>query len=197
MDVWGVRPGQVNPFISVSDLRTEIHAVIFGSINVPAQGRPVVLRELTDTTCPACWSKDDGNSRRANCTYCQGEGYQFTERLVTMVLFQGVAPIYKPAILGSGKYPEGGYGYTDPERVTIYCEWNIWPNYERYTLPANSAPNKLFEVKIDANGNAVFDPTTRQPIRAAKWKVLSVTPMFGDGGRVEFFELGAEKETVA
>lgn len=197
MNPWGVPPGQIDPYLSTTDMRAQMHALIFGAVDVMAQGRPFILRELSDKVCKGCWSKDDGNSKRSNCPYCQGEGYEFTERMVKMILFSGVAPVYKPAILGSGQYPTSGYGYTDPERATVYCEWSIWPNYERYTLPSNQAPNKLFEVKVDSDGNAVWDLKAKMPIRTAKWKILSVTPIFGDGGRLEYFELGAEKEVVA
>ena len=113
-----------------------------------------------------------------------------------MAQFYGVAPVYKPAVLGSGQYPAASWGYSDPNRSTIYCEWSVWPNYERYTLPDNSAPDKLFEVKVDTNGSAVWDIPSRQPVRASKWKILSVTPISGDGGRIEFFECGCEKETA-
>jgi hypothetical protein len=52
-------------------------------------------------------------------------------------------------------------------------------------------------VKVDSNGNAVWNLIARQPIRTAKWKILSVTPISGDGGRVEYFEVGCEKEVIA
>jgi len=196
-DIWADPQDRISPYVSTSDLREAMHTVIFGSVDFIGQGRPVILRELTDTVCPGCWSKNDGNSRISNCIYCQGEGYQFRERMATMVLFAGIAPVYKAGIFGTGQYPEAGFGYTDPVKATIYCEWNVFPNYERYTLPNNSSPDKLFEVKVDRFGNAVYDATTKQPIRTAKWKILSVTPMFGDHGRVEFIELSCEKEIIA
>jgi len=196
MNPWAVPVGTIDPYQSVTDMRVQMHNVLFGSADVPSQGRPFILRELTDTTCTACWDTD-GGSHRSECPYCDGEGYEFRERMITMALFYGVAPVYKPAVLGTGQYPLAGWGYSDPDRSTVYCEWSIWPNYERYTLPVNSAPDKLFEVKVDSNGQAVWDLVAHQPIRTAKWKILSVTPISGDGGRVEYFEIGCEKEVIA
>jgi hypothetical protein len=121
-------------FSSMIDMREELHKVIFGGLDLPAQGIPVVLREFNDQPCPACWDAAAGGSRLANCVYCQGEGYQFTERIVKMALFAGVAPVYKPSILGSGQYPQADYGYTDPSRYTGYCEWNKLPEEQRLSL---------------------------------------------------------------
>jgi hypothetical protein len=182
-------------FATMIDMREEMHKVIFGSVDVPAQGQPVILREFNDIHCPACWSDDQGGSRLPNCRYCDGEGYQFTERAITAVLFAGVAPVYKPAILGSGQYPLSDYGDTDPNRYTGYVEWNVYINYDRYTLPENKTPDKLYQIKVDPNGLAVVDQTGN-PVRAAKWKILSLTPIRGDHGRVEYTELGLIKENT-
>ncbi len=197
MDPWPVPPGKIDPYQSTTDMREQMHVVLFGSADFIAQGQPVILRELTDNVCMACWSPTEGNSSRSNCPYCQGEGYQFSERFLTMALFPGVAPVYKPGVLGTGQYPEAGYGYTDPNRATVYCEWSVWPNYERYTQPSNESPNKLYQLKVDIDGNVVWNIPGKVPIRSAKWKILSFTPILGDHGRVEYFELGAEKEIAA
>ena len=193
---WAVPAGTIDFYQSSTDMRVEMHNVLFGSPDVPPQGRWFILRELTDTTCTACWSPD-GGTHRANCPYCDGEGYQFRERMIVMALFYGVAPVYKPSVLGTGQYPAAQWGYTDPDRATAYAEWSTWPNYERYTLPDNSAPDKLFEVKTDSNGQAMRDIAKKSPIRVAKWKMLSITPITGDGGRVEYFEIGLDKEVIA
>lgn len=198
MDFYGPSNSQYgDPFSTIINMRDEMHKVIFGSIDVPAQGQMVILREFNDMTCPACWSEDGGGTKDINCTYCMGEGYQFTERIVTMALFAGVAPVYKPSILGTGQYPLSGYGDTDPNRYTGYTEWTTWPNFERYTLPQNQTPNKLYQIKVDGNGRPVFDSQSGQPVRAAKWKILSVTPIRGDNSQVSYFELGLIKENVS
>lgn len=197
MDFYGTAPsGGVNVYTTGISMRDEMHNVIFGSQDVPAQGQPVILREFNDITCPGCWDANQGGSRRLNCTYCQGEGYQFTERMVTMALFAGVAPVYKPSILGTGQYPLTDYGNSDPNRYTGYCEWNVYPNYERYTLPQTKTPDKMYQVKVDGSGNVVYG-ANKQPIRSAKWKIFAPIPIFGDQGRVEYFELGLIKENIS
>lgn len=197
MDFYGSpSSGNGNVFSQAIDMREEMHNVIFGNPDVPAQGQPVILREFNDTVCPGCWDPIQGGSRRLNCRYCQGEGYQFTERMVTMVLFAGVAPVYKPSILGTGQYPLTSYGNSDPNRYTGYCEWDVYPDYDKYTLPKNKTPDKLYQVKVDGSGNVVYG-SDRQPVRAAKWKILAPIPILGDQGRVEYFELGLIKEVVS
>jgi hypothetical protein len=173
------------------DLRTELHSLIYGRVDITPQGKQVVLRRMLDQTCPTCWDPKAGASTRPDCPYCDGEGFMWSETLENMFIAHGVAPIYKPGILGTGQYPQGDYGYTDPGKASIYAEYSVYPNYEKYTLQVNPAYDKLFELKVDAYGNTVFPHT-----RSAVWKLLSVTPIFGDYGRVEYFELGAEKVNI-
>lgn len=173
------------------DLREEMHAILFGRVDIIAQGRPFILRKMTDDHC-VCWDVSSGSSKTPNCRYCDGEGYYWTELQFTMWLASGVAPVYKPGFLANGQYPQAGLGYTDPNRGTAYCEWNVFVDYERYTLPSNQNPDKLYPLKVDPSG-AMHTPI----VRTAKYKILNVTPLHGDFGRVEFFELSLEKEIVA
>jgi hypothetical protein len=201
MDYWGTTDtattgaGGVD-FSATIDMRVEMHKVLFGGVDMPPQGQYVVLREFNDVPCPACWDPNGGGTRRSNCSFCQGESYQFTERIVTAGIFAGVAPVYKPAILGSGQYPLAAYGDTDPNRYTGYVEWNVYLNYERYTLPQALTPDKLYQLKVNGDGSLATDGTG-QPIRSAKWKILSTTPIRGDNATVAYFELGLIKENVS
>lgn len=179
------------PDMESIDLRAELHAILFGRVDILPQGRPFLLRQMTDTKC-VCFDPTTGNSKNPNCKYCGGEAYYWTETQWTMWMAQGVAPIYKPGFLANGQYPQNQIGYTDPNRGTLYCEFNVFPNYERYTLPTNPAPDKLYALKVDDNGGEVFPP-----VRINKWKIMNVVPLFGDFGRVEFFELTLEKEIIA
>jgi hypothetical protein len=173
------------------DLREEMHALLFGRLDLLPQGRPFILRRMTDTKC-VCWDLSSGGSKTPNCKYCGGEGYYWTETEFTMWMAQGVAPVYKPGFLANGQYPQEQIGYTDPNRATCYCEYTIFPDYERYTLPTNPSPDKIYALKVDANGNKQIPI-----VRTGKWKILNVVPLHGDFGRVEFFELTAEKEIVS
>ena len=165
------------------------------------QGRTVILRRMTNTTCPGCWDPKTGGSVRPNCRYCQGEGWQFHETQEIMALYRGVAPVYKPGVLATGEYPQNAMGYTDQNRCTAYVEVfrddgsQVYPDYERYTLQTAKAYDKLYETKVDPEGEPIIDSSGRFT-RTAKWKVLSVVPTHGDNGRVEFWELGLEKENV-
>lgn len=172
------------------DLREEMHAILFGRADLLAQGRPFILRRMTDTKC-VCWDSTTGGSKTPNCRYCGGEGYYWTETEHTMWLASGVAPVYKPGFLANGQYPQAQLGYTDPNRGTCYCEYTTFPDYERYTLPANPAPDKLYALKVNDSGARHYPA-----VRTSKWKILNVTPLHGDFGRIEFFELSLEKEII-
>lgn len=173
------------------DLREELHAIIFGRVDLTPQGKQVILRRMMDQVCVACWDEHAGASTRANCPYCGGEGHMWSETFETVYIAHGVAPVYKPGILGTGIYPQDSYGYTDPNKATMYAEYSVYPDYEKYTVQVNKSYDKMYELKVDMNGN-----TVHPIVKAAKWKLLSVTPIFGDYGRVEYFELGTEKENV-
>lgn len=182
---------ELYPDLTNIDLREELAAILYGRVDIIAQGRGFILRQLTDAKC-VCWDTTSGGSKTPNCRYCDGEGYYWTEQQFTMWMASGVAPVYKPGFLANGQYPQAQLGYTDPNRATAYCEYTVFPNYERYTFPSNPAPDKLYQLKVDSVGGTVVPL-----IRTAKWKILNVTPLFGDFGRVEFFELSLEKEIVA
>lgn len=197
MDFYGTGPaGTGYNFASQIDMRAEIHKVLFGASDFVAQGQLVVLREFNDVQCPGCWNVNQGGSSDPNCVYCQGEGYQFTERFVTAAIFAGVAPVYKPSILGTGQYPVADYGDTDPNRYTGYVEWNTYLNYQRYTVPQFETPDKLYQLVVGPTGKPVTD-NFGVPLREAKWKLLSITPIRGDQGRIEYFELGMMHEVIS
>jgi hypothetical protein len=184
------------------DLREEMHAVLHGRADITAQGRQVILRRISDNTCPACWNETTAGSSRPNCPYCKGEGYQFHETSEIMAIFRGVTPVYKPGVLATGEYPQSSMGYTDENRGTGYVEVfredgsQVYPDYERYTFQTHKSYDKLYELKVDPDGDLARDSKTGRYIRCLKWKVLSVIPIYGDNGRVEFFELAMEKENV-
>jgi hypothetical protein len=173
------------------DLRAEMAALIHGRVDMTPQGKQVVLRRMSNQTCNVCWDPKSGGSTRPHCPYCDGCGYLWSETIETCFMAHGVAPIYKPGILGTGQYPQSSYGYIDPQKLTIYFEYFVYPNYEAYTYQTNKSYDIMFELKVDYNGN-----TIHPHVRAGKWKVLTVTPMFGDYGRVEFFEVGCEKSNT-
>lgn len=168
------------------NLREEMHAILFGRIDVVAQGRPVVLRKLTNTVC-ACWDGVTGGPI-GSCPYCQGEGYQFHETIETMYIAMGVAPVYKPGYLASGQYPQAQYGYDDPNRATGYCSHTVYPDYSRYSNGDVKAFDNIYDLLVKDEGGIKYPIT-----RIAKYRVLNLTPLHGDFGRVEFFELSLAK----
>ena len=90
------------------------------------------------------------------------------ERIITMCLFRGVAPIYKPGNLATGQYPQADFGYISPDRATGFCEHDVFPNYERYTNDEAARYDMLYELKVAPAGG-----TARPLVRTAKWKILT------------------------
>jgi hypothetical protein len=182
---------------SAIDLREELSALLRGRADLVPQGREVILRRIRDEHCTVCWDPTAGGSSRQMCKYCQGEGYLFSETLELVYLTRGVAPVYKPGNLGTGKYPQADYGYADPNRATCFIEAVTpdgrvtFPDYERYTLQQHDAYDKLFELKVTLDGE-----TAHPLVRTAVWKVLTAVPYHGDYGRIEFLELGLEKQNI-
>jgi hypothetical protein len=107
----------------------------------------------------------------------------FRKSIVKMAVFRGLAPVYKPGVQATGQYPGSDWGYSDPDRATAFCEYTVFPDYERYTLQTHSAFDKLYELKVDSDGQ-----TVRPILRSSKWKVMNVSPIHGDNGWVEYFE---------
>lgn len=179
------------------DLRQELSDLLRGRADLVPQGREVILRRMTDDRCPVCWDATSGGTTRQNCKYCQGEGRLWRETRELVFMVRGVAPVYKPGTLGTGKYPQADYGYADPNRATCYLEAVspdgrvTFPNYERYTLQEHDSYDMLFELKVTDDGE-----TAHPVVRTAKWKVLTLVPYHGDYGRVELIELGLEKANV-
>jgi hypothetical protein len=177
------------PDISGIDLREEFDALLYGRSDVTPIGRQIMLRRIIDQKC-VCWDELKGGPNRL-CIYCQGEGYLWRETQETMAVFRGIAPVYKPGTMATGQYPQADYGYTDPNNGTAYARYSTYPDYERYTIPQHLSYDKMYELKVDDNGNLSYPL-----IRTIKWKVLSVVPLMGDFGRVEMFELALEKINI-
>jgi hypothetical protein len=91
------------------------------------------------TTNRKCISKSASQSglRRisspAHCRYCDGEAYMWRERVVKLIVFRGVAPVYKPGNLATGQYPQADFGSVEPDKATVYCEYSVFPDYEKFT----------------------------------------------------------------
>jgi hypothetical protein len=177
------------PEAHVLDLREEMDHILFGSFDMPGVGRPLLIRFIQDTHC-ACWDSATG-SPNPHCGFCQGEGYQFTEQPTVGYIARNFGGVQNPSTVISQQSALDTYGYTDAQRALVFLRYDTFPNYERYMRPDHPAYDKLYELKVDDSGTAVFPV-----VRAAKWRIKSVTPHHGDGGRIEYFEIGAEKENL-
>lgn len=171
------------------DLRDEMAEIIYGGAFQPGVGRPVIVRRLTDKHC-GCW---DGLSGSANprCPACQGEGYQFRETQHLMYIARNFGTVLGSSTPITQQNQLAPAGITDSQRAVAYAEYDVFPDYERYTRPSHRAMDKLYELKVTAEGD-LYHPI----VRTAKWKIRSVTPQHGDFGRVEYLELGLDAENL-
>jgi hypothetical protein len=92
----------------------------------------------------------------------------WSERIIKICFFRGVAPVYKPGNLATGQYPQGDMGYVSSDRATSFCEYSVFPNYERYTNDEQARYDMLYELKVAASGR-----TVSPLVRTAKWEILT------------------------
>jgi hypothetical protein len=169
-------------------LRDELKSILYGDILEPGKGRPVLIRRLTDQKC-VC--QVEQGSIDSNCAYCGGEGWLWSETLNTTYIAKNFGTVLNASNVIKSQSALSLYGYTDENRAVAYVEYDVFPNYERYLRPDHPAYDSIYEIKVDESGNMV-----RPVVRTAKWALKSVTPQHGDFGRIEFFELGLEKQNV-
>jgi hypothetical protein len=89
------------PTIANIDGRDQFERLLRGDIGLPAIGRQAILRRMTNTPC-ACWDGVTGGPIYY-CSYCQGEGYQFTEEDICLFMADGTAPMCKRGNFGTGQ----------------------------------------------------------------------------------------------
>ena len=184
----GVNNGLYYPRLKSFDLRFEMHELLYGNYDQAPIGRPLLLRRIKDQKC-VCWVSTEGGGD-PNCKYCGGEGYLWTETLETGYITRNFGSVQNPATVISQENRLAQLGYEDENRALCFFEYTVFPNYERYLRPDHPSFDSLYELKVDPDGTL-----TRPVIRTAKWNVRSATPHQGDGGRVEFFELGLDKKS--
>lgn len=177
------------PELTGFDLREQFQLLLDGSFEDAGIGRPVIYRKLSNTTCK-CFV-DLSGSPDPNCSYCDGEGYLFTEEIKIVYLSKNFGSVLGSSTQINQQSQTSDYGVSDSSRCLAFMFWYDVPDYERYSIPTRPAPDKLFELKTLPDGE--MDPNQ---IRTECWRIRSLTAHHGDNGRVEFFELGCEKVTV-
>jgi hypothetical protein len=171
------------------DLREEFEWIMLGNFENAGIARPAVYRKLSNIQCQ-CFNVLTG-SPDANCIYCQGEGYLFTEAVKQVYFAKNFGSVLGSSTQIQQQSQLAAYGVTDSNRSLGFMFWYDIPDYERYSIPTRPAPDKLFELKTGPEGGE--DPAM---IRTEEWRIRSVTAHHGDNGRVEYFELGLEKVSV-
>lgn len=177
------------PPATTFDLRDELHSFLEGDFVNPGAGQAMLIRRITDQKC-VCFNDANGSPNPA-CRRCQGEGYMWRETLNVGYIGKNVGSVLSGASSIPNQNQTAAWGTSDENRALAYFEFDVFPNYERYMRPEHPTYDKVYELKVDEEGNLI------QPvIRTAKWKIRSLTPHRGDHGRIEFFELGVDKESV-
>ena len=117
--------------------------------------RYVKASTLTNTTCTACWDQTSGGSNNPHCRYCDGEGYMWSERIVKICFFRGVAPVYKPGNLATGQYPQADFGYLASDRATGFLRILDLPQLRALHQRPGARYDMLYELKVAASGRTV------------------------------------------
>jgi hypothetical protein len=182
-------PQEWYPQNRIFDLREELRTMLYGDQDNPGIGQQVLIRRLLDRHC-ACWDGLRG-SPKPDCRYCQGEGWQFIETANVVYIARNFGSVLNPSSVIMRQQVLAPYGLTDENRALGFAEFDVFPNYERYLKPEHPSYDKVYELKVDADGELI------QPvIRTAKWKISSITTHRGDNGAPQYHELGLEKINV-
>lgn len=171
------------------DLRDELHGLLYGDYIQEGIGQHVLIRRITSQKCE-CFNDTSGSPNPA-CGYCQGEGYLFTETLEFGYVGRNIGSVLSGASSIPNQNQTAAWGTSDENRALGYFEHSVFPNYERYLRPDHPTYDKIYELKVDAEGGLI-----QPPVRTAKWKIRSLTPHRGDQGRVEYHEVGLDKESL-
>lgn len=177
------------PEAKTFDLRDEFRGLLYGDFIQQGIGQKVLIRRIYDQKC-VCFNQSSG-SANPSCVRCQGEGYLWTETLETGYIGKNIGSVLSGASSIPNQNQTAAWGTADENRALGYFEHSAFPNYERYMRPDHPTYDKIYELKVDDDGEMI-----QPPVRTAKWKIRSLTPHRGDAGRVEFVECGLDKENV-
>ena len=177
------------PELASFDLREEFEKLLYGSYDGPPIYQTVMVRFIQDEKC-ACFDANSG-SPDALCPWCNGEGFLFDEVLKDCYIARNWGNVLNPSSVIQRQNFLGPYGYTDENRAMAYMDYKAFPRYERYLKPEHPTYDKLYELKVDDNGELSYPL-----VRVAKWNMKSVTAHHGDWGRIEYFEIGLEKQNI-
>jgi len=171
------------------DIRSNFDEFIDGSPMESPKGRPIVHRKITNTPC-ACWDESRGGGD-PNCTYCDGEGFLWSE-IFTVAYFAsnfGNVTGAAPAVTRNADLQP--LGFVDDSKCVAFMKADAFPDYSSYLNRSRRVYDAVYEVQLNPDGT-VFYPL----VRAAKWRVNILTPHHGDYGKVEYFELVLEKKNA-
>jgi len=171
------------------DLRDELATILHGDFTQPGVAQKVLVRRIRDQKC-VCFETSTG-SPDPTCRYCGGEGFLWRETMEDTYVAKNFGSVINPSAVISEQNAVAAVGTLDENRCLAFFEYTAFPNYERYLRPDHPVCDKLYELKVDFEGRLVYPL-----VRTAKWKIKSLTPHRGDNGRVEFFEVGCEKESL-
>ena len=177
------------PEMATFDVREEIHNILFGDYSKPGIGQPVLLRRIKNQRC-ACFDDPTG-SPGTDCTFCEGEGYLWLETPAVMRIAKNFGSVIGSSVSIPQTNVLASAGVIDDSRAVAWCEYDVFPDYERYLIPSHPTYDKLYELKVDDEGEVIVPH-----IRVRKWKMKSVTPIQGQNGRIEFFECGLSTESL-
>lgn len=170
------------------DLRAKLHSLLFGDRYHPPQGRPVIVRHMTNV-CPCITGSlgalpsdaDKGQKYRDPdplCSICNGEGYLFTESPYTAwrSTIDNAASIL-------GIYFQRQPGFTADIGFAFFFE---------NTVPVHNL-DKIFELALDKDGgnppvNPAIGPIiTDLSVRKWRYRITKVIDYRSDNAEVDFY----------
>lgn len=169
------------------DLRATMDAILFGDRWHPPEGKPVVLRHMTGV-CPCIAGgpgslvsdKDKGQLHRdpdPTCSICQGDGFTFTEKVVTAWRSLADSPA---AVIQTFEQRVPG--------ITANTGFNF---YFRYDTDISSL-DKIWELRLSIEG---AKPVNIDLInRSDKYRIQDLITYRADNARIEYIQAITEIE---
>jgi hypothetical protein len=167
--------------VDVVDLRREFDNLVLGSQGETPIGRPFILRRMQRdssenlTPCSCVNSITHEPDRDFPCPFCLGNGYIWSEELVTIYKVVASSPGGSNA---SANFPKTQPGTMYLPAARFFMSYSVNPKKD----------DRIVEIELDSEG----DPVTPYN-RIAVYELMLVRAMRADNGKIEFWVCNGQK----
>ncbi len=172
---------------TIVDLRAELIKILDGDEYNVGVSIPVILRVVDkQNRCP-CNTADTGDRLDSDCTYCDNEGFLWTEYVAKAYMAQTsntlssygttkLDDIYKPNLVDQN------------DTAVVFLRYSNTPpkiGDSMYQIRLNSDGSVYY--RIDSEGNRYFE-------RLVRWIIKESTRVYGDNGELIYYRAVVKKD---